>query len=74
VAGDLLPSKPPPRFCIELPLEGVVHFRLDASSYEDERRLRVFLRGSRKMRRLPEFIDALLDDLDRKDEIAGRAA
>lgn len=57
----------PPSLWILLPLEGGARIILDAETYEDELRLRQFLRRSRAMERLPEIIPRLLDDLDGVD-------
>jgi hypothetical protein len=58
-----------PRLVIELELERE-HARvaLDVATFEDARRLRVWLRGSSCVDGLPLIVEALLDELDRADE------
>jgi hypothetical protein len=43
---------------------------LDADSYEDELRLRRWLRRSTAFRNLPALLERLLDDLDELDRMA----
>jgi hypothetical protein len=52
----------PPRAVLELPLEGLPRLRIEAESYEDERRLVAWL-GSASARRLIADALAQLDDL-----------
>jgi len=59
----------PPRCVLEFEFErerGVV--MLLAETYEDERRLRAFLRRSTSFQALPALVAQLLDDLDQIDE------
>jgi hypothetical protein len=56
-----------PALHIELPLESRGRIVLNAANYEDELRLRHWLRGSREWRGLPEIVGRLLDDLDEHD-------
>jgi hypothetical protein len=57
----------PPRLCIDLELEQPGIVALLAETYEDELRLRAWLRRSPQFRRLPELIERLLADLDDAD-------
>jgi hypothetical protein len=52
---------PPPAVVIRLPLEGSARFTIDARSYEDERRLRIWLG-----RHWPSLA-RLLDELERDE-------
>ena len=53
-----------------LALEQPGRITLVAETYEDELRLRSWLRRSAAFRRLPALLDRLLDDLDDQDRIA----
>ena len=59
-----------PRLVIVTPLEGHGRIVLDCDTYEDELRLRAWLRRSRSFELLPEILVRLLDDLDRIDAAA----
>jgi hypothetical protein len=61
-----------PRLVVVIPLEEAGRIVLDCATYEDEVRLRSWLRRSAAFERLPAILERLLDDLDRRDE--GRAA
>jgi hypothetical protein len=54
-----------PRLLVELQLENHGRIWLDAESYEDEVRLRRWLRASAAFERLVADLAKLLDDLDR---------
>lgn len=65
--------RPPPYLVVEVALEAdVALVRLHASSLDDEVRLRLWLRRSELVKRLPVLIAQALDELDRLDD--GRAA
>lgn len=53
-----------PTLRIEIPLEGNGDVYLDADTYEDELRLRSWLRRSRLLDDLAVILVRLLDDLD----------
>lgn len=53
-----------PALRIILPLEGDAIVRLDAATVEDERRLRAWLRGTRRLELLQHALEGILDDLD----------
>jgi uncharacterized protein YjiS (DUF1127 family) len=57
----------PPAFVVRIELEQRARITLDAETYEDELRLRSWLRRSRAMCVLPQVLERLLDDLDAKD-------
>jgi hypothetical protein len=57
-------SSTAPALRIVLELEQLPELRLLADSAEDELRLRAWLRRSDVLRRLPELLERLLDDLD----------
>jgi hypothetical protein len=57
-----------PTLWIILPLESHGQIWLDATSLEDELRLRAWLRRSASLEQLPAVLAGLLDDLDRLDE------
>lgn len=56
-----------PALIVRLPLEQPGQILLDAASYEDELRLRAWLRRSSAMRALPGILGRLLDDLDARE-------
>jgi hypothetical protein len=60
---DHQPSRPP-ALLLHLVLEEPVRFRLEADTYEDEQRLRTWLRGCSALRTLGDDLARLLDDLD----------
>ncbi len=60
----------PPWLLVTLALEQPGRISLVAESYEDELRLRSWLRRSAAFRRLPALLDRLLDDLDDVDRMA----
>jgi hypothetical protein len=64
------PLSRPPRLVVVLKLEQPGHIVLDADTYEDELRLRQWLRRSTVLRNLPALLARLLDDLDDGDRIA----
>jgi hypothetical protein len=55
-----------PRLAIVIPLEGQGRIMLDADTFEDELRLRAWLRRSTVFEQLPAVLTQLLDDLDRE--------
>jgi hypothetical protein len=57
-----------PRLVIVIPLEGHGRILLDAETFEDELRLRGWLRRAPVFERLPAILERLLDDLDLMDE------
>jgi hypothetical protein len=57
-----------PTLVIRLPLEGDVVVRLEAATIEDERRLRSWLRRTRRLELLQHALQGILDDLDALDE------
>lgn len=59
-----------PRLVFVLELEEPGRVILDADSYEDELRLRRWLRRSTAFRNLPALLERLLDDLDELDRMA----
>jgi hypothetical protein len=59
-----------PRLIIVLELEQPGQIVLDADTYEDQRRVREWLRRSRAFQRLPEVLERFLDDLDTADRKA----
>lgn len=61
---------PRPRLIIIVPLEETGHIVLDAGTYEDEVRLRTWLRRSRVFALLPDVLARILDDLDNVDQEA----
>jgi len=67
-----VPRKPGrhPRVIIVLELEQPGQIVLDADCYEDELRLRGWLRRARAFRQLPANLERLLDDLDAVDRRA----
>jgi len=56
-----------PRLVFVLPLEQPGTVMLDAASFEDEQRLRCFLRRARAVVDLPFALEQLLNDLDEHD-------
>jgi hypothetical protein len=54
----------PPALLLHLELEQPVRYRLEAETYEDEQRLRTWLRGCGALRTLFDDLARLLDDLD----------
>jgi hypothetical protein len=56
-----------PQLVVFLRLEEPGVIVLDAASYEDEIRLRTWLRRSRQLETLPDMLGRLLDDLDERD-------
>jgi hypothetical protein len=59
-----------PRLLITVPLEGHGTIVLLAETFEDEMRLRAWLRRSKAFAALPALVERLLKDLDRIDEDA----
>ena len=59
-----------PRLVIVIPLEETGRIFLDAGSYEDELRLRTWLRRSRAFAVLPDVLAGILDDMDNADREA----
>lgn len=53
-----------PRLVIVIPLESRGAIRLHADTYEDELRLRMWLRRSNVLAQLPAVLARLLDELD----------
>jgi hypothetical protein len=56
-----------PELRVRIPLESYGQLVLDCDSYEDELRLRVWLRRSDALERLALVLARLLDDLDERD-------
>jgi hypothetical protein len=56
-----------PALVIRLPLESPGTITFEAGSCEDEHRLRVWLRGSRRLDEVVAILPRLLDDLDEHD-------
>jgi hypothetical protein len=56
-----------PRLVVTVELEGRARVVFDASSREDEQRLRAWLRRSRELETLPALLEGLLDELDERD-------
>jgi hypothetical protein len=63
-------ARPRPRLIIVVPLEETGRIVLDAGTYEDELRLRTWLRRSRVFAVLPDALTRILDDLDDLDREA----
>ena len=63
-------DRPRPRLVIIVPLEEKGRIVLEAGTYEDELRLRTWLRRSRAFAVLPEALARILDDLDNADQEA----
>jgi hypothetical protein len=53
-----------PRLIVELPFEQRGRILFDCETFEDEKRLRLWLRHSEALHGLPETLERLLDDLD----------
>jgi hypothetical protein len=63
--------RPPPTLMLTLELEqGHAGLRLVADTWEDERRLRAWLRRSGALAELSATLERLLDDLDEQDRRA----
>lgn len=61
-------TRVPPPARVTLPLEASAgHIVLVAETFEDELRLRIWLRASGAFRSLPVTLERLLDDLDQHD-------
>jgi hypothetical protein len=58
----------PPALVVTLPLEGIGRIVFVAASYEDELRLRRWLRTSDEFAALPSILERLLDDMDEHDD------
>jgi hypothetical protein len=56
-----------PALVIRLPLEGGPALQLDVATYEDEQRLRIWLRRAEAVPYLAVSVDELLHDLDEED-------
>jgi hypothetical protein len=57
-------ARPRPRLIIVVPLEETGRIVLDAGTYEDELRLRAWVRRSRVFALLPEVLARALENLD----------
>jgi hypothetical protein len=63
-----------PRLIVEMSLEQRGRILFDCETYEDEQRLRLWLRHSDVFQMLPETLARLLDDLDNMDRFWAESA